>query len=303
MDELTELRDGVRARLAGSLAVPPENVALTTSTTRGCNIAISGLRLQPGDEVVTTDNEHFGLIGPLHASGATVRVARLTDRPAAEAFDAIAAEVTPRTRLIAISHVSWLTGHVLPLEQLRDAFDVPLLIDGAQSVGALPVDASRYDFYTVSGQKWLCGPDTTGALYVADPERLEVGDSVVLRPAGVRAGGRLHRQGGSGALRFRLARASVPRRSDLRRSTPLRSGATTPPPRRPRAAATCSSMPGSRSSPNRATRRSSRSSRAPTLPRRLRPRTTRASSSASCRRRAGSARRAATGRTRRIWSG
>ena len=38
----------------------------------------------------------------------------------------------------------------------------------------MPVDASRYDFYTVSGQKWLCGPDTTGALYVADPERLEV---------------------------------------------------------------------------------------------------------------------------------
>jgi L-cysteine/cystine lyase len=70
--------------------------------------------------------------------------------------------------------VSWLTGHVLPLEQLRDAFDLPLLIDGAQSVGAMPVDASRYDFYTVSGQKWLCGPDTTGALYVADPERLEV---------------------------------------------------------------------------------------------------------------------------------
>jgi L-cysteine/cystine lyase len=174
MGELTELRDGARSRLAGLLAVPPENVALTTSTTRGCNIAIAGLRLQPGDEVVTTDNEHFGLIGPLHASGATVRVARLTGRPSAEAFDAIAAAVGPKTRLIAISHVSWLTGHVLPLERLRDAFDVPLLIDGAQSVGAIPVEASRYDFYTVSGQKWLCGPDTTGALYVADPERLEV---------------------------------------------------------------------------------------------------------------------------------
>jgi L-cysteine/cystine lyase len=149
-------------------------VALTTSTTRGCNIAVAGLRLQPGDEVVTTDEEHFGLLGPLHASGATVRVARLRGRQPAEAFDAIAAEVGPRTRLVALSHVSWHTGHVLPVDELRASLDVPLLVDGAQSVGAIPVDAAGYDFYTVSGQKWLCGPDTTGALYVADPERLEV---------------------------------------------------------------------------------------------------------------------------------
>jgi L-cysteine/cystine lyase len=174
MDDFTELREGVRSRLATLLAVEPENVALTTSTTRGCNIAVAGLRLQPGDEVVTTDNEHFGLLGPLYASGATVRVARLIGRPAEEAFDLIAAEVGPKTRLIALSHISWLTGHVLPLERLRESFDIPLLVDGAQSVGAIPVDATRYDFYTVSGQKWLCGPDATGALYVADPEALEV---------------------------------------------------------------------------------------------------------------------------------
>jgi L-cysteine/cystine lyase len=173
-DELIELRDGLRRRLANVLSVSPENVALTTSTTRGCNIAVAGLRLQPGDQVVTTDQEHFGLLGPLHASGANVRVARLTGRPAGEAFDVIAAEVGPRTRLIALSHVSWVTGHVLPVEELRATFDIPVLVDGAQSVGAIPVNARAYDFYTVSGQKWLCGPDTTGALYVADPERLEI---------------------------------------------------------------------------------------------------------------------------------
>jgi L-cysteine/cystine lyase len=173
-EDLDSLRHAARERLAVQLAVSAESVALTTSTTRSCNIAVAGLRLRPGDEIVTTDNEHFGLLGPLHASGATVKVARLQGRPAAEAFDAIAAEVGRQTRLIALSHVSWMTGHVLPIAELRAAFDVPLLVDGAQAVGAIPVDASGFHFYTVSGQKWLCGPDTTGALYVADPEGLEV---------------------------------------------------------------------------------------------------------------------------------
>ena len=51
---------------------------------------------------------------------------------------------------------------------------MPILVDGAQSVGALPVAAAGLDFLTISGQKWLCGPDATGGLVVADPERLRV---------------------------------------------------------------------------------------------------------------------------------
>jgi len=75
--------------------------------------------------------------------------------------------------LIALSHVAWTTGHVLPVGALAGR-GVPVLVDGAQAVGAVPVDVSALgcDFYTVSGQKWLLGPDGTGALYVR-PERLE----------------------------------------------------------------------------------------------------------------------------------
>lgn len=173
-DAMLELRDRVRKRIAGLIGVDAGRLALTSSTSNGCAIAILGLRLRPEDEIVTTDVEHFGLLGPAFASGARVRVANLLGKPASEALDAILAEVTESTRLVAVSHVSWTTGQVLPLGELREAVNVPILVDGAQSVGAIPVDAAPYDFYTVSGQKWLCGPDSTGALYVRDPDRVAV---------------------------------------------------------------------------------------------------------------------------------
>jgi len=173
IEELQALRERVRARLAALVGVEPASVALTRSTTDGCNAVLLGLGLRPDDEIVTTDTEHFGLLGALHASGARVRVARIRDLPAAEALAAIEAELGQRTRLLALSHVSWLTGNRLPLDELR-RHGLPILVDGAQSVGAIPVDASPFDFYTVSAQKWLCGPDATGALVVRDPERLRV---------------------------------------------------------------------------------------------------------------------------------
>ena len=162
----------LRERIGSLIGVPAENVLLTTSTTEGCNLVITGLRLSPEDEVVTTDAEHPGLLLPLLASGARVKQARVMERPAREALRAIVDEVTSQTRLIALSHVLWLNGHVLPLGQIKQATGLPLLVDGAQSVGAILVHAAVAEWYTVSGQKWLGGPETTGALYVADPERM-----------------------------------------------------------------------------------------------------------------------------------
>jgi L-cysteine/cystine lyase len=171
-ERMLELRSAARDALAGVLRVPSEHVALTYSTTNACNLVLAGLGLGPDDEVVTTDTEHFGLLGPLHASGARIRVAHT--RTAADPLDAILAEVGPRTRLLALSHVSWVTGNRLPVREAKEQTGLPILVDGAQSAGAIEVDAGGLDFYTVSGQKWLCGPDATGGLYVADPESLRI---------------------------------------------------------------------------------------------------------------------------------
>jgi L-cysteine/cystine lyase len=174
IEAMLDARLQLRTRIADLLGTTPEHVSLTSSTTDGCNIVLAGLDLSPDDEIVTTDAEHFGLAGPVFASGARVRVAEVEARPADEAVELILAEVTPRTRLIATSHVLWTTGHVVDVHELRERAQVPLLVDGAQSVGAIPIQVGEIDFYTVSGQKWLCGPESTGALYVRDIDALRV---------------------------------------------------------------------------------------------------------------------------------
>ena len=165
IEEILELRESIRGGIAAVLGTSPELVGLADSTTRGCQIVVTGLGLGEGDEIVTTDQEHFGLLGQLRASGARVVVTEADE-------DALVAAVTPRTRLIAVSHVLWTTGRRLDLGRLGRPDGPPLLVDGAQSAGAIPVDLAGADFYTVSAQKWLCGPDPSGALFVRDPERL-----------------------------------------------------------------------------------------------------------------------------------
>lgn len=168
------LRDEVRAKLAAAVGVEPELLSLATSTTNGCNIVLAGLALGPDDEIVTSDGEHFGLLGALAASPAQVRVAAVRELPPAESLPVLLDAVTPRTRLIALSHVCWMTGNRFPVEELARESGVPVLVDGAQSVGAIPVDATAVDYYAFSCQKWLCGPDATGGLVVRDPEALPV---------------------------------------------------------------------------------------------------------------------------------
>jgi len=166
-ERILELREEARAGFAAVLDVDSQHVALTDSTSRGCSIVLSGLGLGAGDEVVMTDQEHFGLTAAVHAAGVRVILTEADE-------GAILAAITPRTRLIATSHVLWTNGRRLDLRRIREDGKIPVLVDGAQSAGAIPVAAGEFDFYTVSAQKWLCGPEPTGALFVRDPERLRI---------------------------------------------------------------------------------------------------------------------------------
>lgn len=167
-DGLIDMGDRLRDRVAGLMGATPGEIALTGATTDGVNAVVAGLDLQPGDEILTSDEEHPGLLAPLASArerrGVTVRVA-----PFAE----LAGAVTAQTRLVACSHVGWHTGRVVDTEALSDTGAL-VLLDGAQGLGAVPVDVDELgcDYYAASGQKWLCGPIGSGYLYVRS-ERIE----------------------------------------------------------------------------------------------------------------------------------
>ncbi|HEY8761221.1 MAG TPA: aminotransferase class V-fold PLP-dependent enzyme [Candidatus Dormibacteraeota bacterium] len=170
-DRLTELR----AALAVFVGAEPEEIAVSHNTTEGMNIGVWGLPWQRGDRVVTTTLEHPGALLPLYLLhqrfGVEVEFAEIGRGGRAETLEAMAKAIRPGTKLVVISHVTWGTGAVLPLREiveLAHAAGALVLVDGAQSVGSIPVDmrADGADFYAFSGQKWLCGPEGTGGIFV-----------------------------------------------------------------------------------------------------------------------------------------
>jgi selenocysteine lyase/cysteine desulfurase len=167
----SELSAALRGAYARALSADAADVALTTCTTEGMAQVIVGLDLKAGEEIVTSDEEHPGLLGALGAAreihGVSVRMV-----PLAEVAEAAGAN----TALVACSHVGWVSGSLAPAELAQ--LDVPVLLDGAQGVGAVEVDvrALGCDAYAGAGQKWMCGPDGSGMLWVAPElrERLQV---------------------------------------------------------------------------------------------------------------------------------
>ncbi len=164
-----------RSSMARLVNADVEEIALTDNTGEGLNIISFGINWHEGDEVITTNHEHISLLAPLYQLrdryGIVIRFADIGPSAELPVLKAIADLVTPRTRLISISHVTWTTGAVLNISEVAymgREWGIPVLIDGAQSAGAIPIDVKDLgvDFYAIPMQKWLCGPDGTGALYV-----------------------------------------------------------------------------------------------------------------------------------------
>ena len=176
------LQDEARESLGALVNADPDDLLLTHSTREGLDVVIYGMEWQPGDELLICDLEHPALTSPADVlaqrNGVVVVNPNISyTAQQGEILETIAASITPKTRLVALSHIQFTCGLRMPIKEIAQAAHaqgVPLLVDGAQTAGHIELDLADLgaDYYALPGQKWLLGPNGTGALYV-DPARRE----------------------------------------------------------------------------------------------------------------------------------
>lgn len=206
-------------------------IALTENVTAGCNIVLWGLDWQHGDHILISDCENPGIVAGIQEVARRFRLEISTFRVDAsdgETIESLARGLRSNTRLVVISHVLWNTGQVLPLTKIAELCRANrtthgrtlLLVDGAQSVGVLPLKlaASGADFYAFTSHKWLCGPEGVGGLFVA-PESLEFAQPTFVGWRSVK----IDEHDGSfswqpGAHRFHVSTSAYPLFAGLRRA-------------------------------------------------------------------------------------
>ncbi len=170
-------REGVRQRLAREWGVDTEEIALTRNASESLQICQFGYDLEPGDEVLTTNQDYPRMLTTFkqreRREGIVLRqfpipVPAEDDAEIVRAFEE---NITPRTRLILMCHMINLTGQILPVRdvvQMARRRNIPVIVDGAHALAHFDFKISDLDCdnYSVSLHKWLFAPHGTGLLYV-----------------------------------------------------------------------------------------------------------------------------------------
>lgn len=236
----------VRQALAALCGVPSQRLALTENVSTGCVLPLWGLPWEPGDELLIGDCEHPGVVAACQElarrHGLTVAVLPVLelcctssqiDLPAG-VLAALEQRLTPRTRLLVLSHLLWNSGAIMPIaavaQRLRAHSRQPwLLVDAAQSMGAIPVDeaAPHVDIYAFTGHKWCCGPEGLGGVALSE-RLLEQAQPTLIGWRSLHhessAASSFHRD----ARRFEVATSCVPLASGLATSLELLAVAGSP---------------------------------------------------------------------------
>ena len=200
--DMAQVEPDLRAQLGRVFGAETEEVALTHSTSEGISIVAWSLNWQPGDEVIISNIEHPANVIPWYVLRDRFGIAiREIDLSAGTSLiDEVRAQLSPRTRMVSISHVSRNNGRTVrtdesaELGRLLRARGVRYHLDGAQGPGCVPTDfrALGCDCYSTCGHKWLLGPKGTGALFV----RRDILDDVQLSWAGSHSHATMDYEGG-----------------------------------------------------------------------------------------------------------
>lgn len=206
MDEYNNILNSLRTAAADFLKTKPENLAFVKNTSEGMSMIANGYRFQEGDQIITYINEYPANYYPwklqerrgvellILPNRDTTTKQIFTDKeckeyrpelmPCGWTMGNLEALVTGRTRILAISQVQFTSGFAADLKQLGEfcrAHNIDLVIDAAQSLGALPVHPEEYNISAVvsSGWKWLMGPLGTGIMYTSEEFRAKLSDVMV----------------------------------------------------------------------------------------------------------------------------
>lgn len=164
---------------AAFLGAAPHEIVITRNATEAMSFVANGLELERGDEILTSDHEHIGglccwqLVARRRGVTLTIVPLPVPPREPDEILDAFRRAITPRTRVVSLSHVTFTTGLRAPVEavaRLCRERGIIFVVDGAHPVGMFPVNVREIgaDFYATSTHKWLCAPQGTGLLHVRE---------------------------------------------------------------------------------------------------------------------------------------